>query len=297
MHWIQILINAGLEDAEPIEEALLNLGSVAVTLQDAADQPLYEPPVGTTPLWHKTRVIGLFEAETNMDLVCAALDNQFQNLTKNDYRVEIVENQAWERVWMEDFKPIRCGARLWICPSWCAIPDQHAVNLKLDPGLAFGTGTHPTTYLCLSWLDGLNINSKTLVDYGCGSGILAIAGLLLGATHATAIDNDPQALIATRDNAERNNIDDKNLNVIYPREIPKNVKADIMIANILAQPLIDLADNICALLKNGGAIALSGVLEDQATAVMGAYDKWIDWQAPTIKEGWVRLSGAKRKNI
>jgi ribosomal protein L11 methyltransferase len=294
MHWIQILINARLADAEPIEEALLNLGSVAVTLQDAADQPLYEPPIGTTPLWHKTRVIGLFEAETNMDLVCAALQNQFPQLNNNDYRAEIVENQVWERVWMEDFKPIRCGKRLWICPSWCAIPDKSAVNLILDPGLAFGTGTHPTTHLCLAWLDGLDIKNKTLIDYGCGSGILTIAGLLLGATHATAIDNDPQALIATRDNAERNNIDDKNLSIIYPREIPEDLKADFMIANILAQPLIDLSGNICGLLKIGGEIALSGILEDQAEAVMNAYAQWINWQAPTVKEGWVRLSGRKR---
>jgi ribosomal protein L11 methyltransferase len=294
MHWIQILINARLEDAEPLEDTLLNLGSVAVTLQDAADQPLYEPPIGTTPLWHKTHVIGLFEAETNMDLVCAALQNQFPQLSKNDYRVEIVENQAWERVWMDSFKPIRCGKRLWICPSWCAIPDESAVNLMLDPGLAFGTGTHPTTHLCLSWLDGLDVKNKTLIDYGCGSGILAIAGLLLGATHATAIDNDPQALIATHDNAQRNNIDDKKLNIIYPREIPGNLQADIMIANILAQPLIDLSESICGLLKSGGEIALSGILEEQAEAVMNAYTKWIDWQAPTVKEGWVRLSGAKK---
>jgi len=293
MHWIQISINSNLEDAEPLEEALLDLGSVAVTLQDAADQPLYEPPLGTTPLWYKTRVIGLFEAASNIDLVCAALQNQFPQLTQNDYRVEIVEEQAWERVWMENFKPIRCGKRLWICPSWCEIPDKSAVNLMLDPGLAFGTGTHPTTHLCLAWLEGLDIKNKTLIDYGCGSGILAIAGLLLGATHATAIDNDPQALIATRDNAGRNKIDDKNLSIIYPREIPRNLKIDIVVANILAQPLIDLSENICALLKSGGEIALSGILEDQAEAVMNAYAKWIDWQAPIIKDGWVRLSGKK----
>jgi ribosomal protein L11 methyltransferase len=294
MHWIQILIDARLEEAETLEDALLNLGSVAVTLQDAADQPLYEPPLGTTPLWHKTRIIGLFEADVDMDLVCAALQNQFLILTKNDYRVEIVEDQAWERAWMDSFKPIRCGSRLWICPSWCAIPDNTAVNLMLDPGLAFGTGTHPTTHLCLSWLDGLDLKNKTLIDYGCGSGILTIAGLLLGATHAMAIDNDPQALIATRDNAARNNIDDKKLAVIYPREIPKNIQANIMIANILAQPLIDLSSTICSLLKSGGEIALSGILEEQADMVMQAYNEQIVWQAPIIKEGWVILNGIKK---
>jgi len=294
MHWIQILINARLEDAEALEDALLNLGSVAVTLQDAADQPLYEPPLGTTPLWYKTRVIGLFEAEANMDLVYAALHNQFSQLTKNDYRVEIVEDQAWERVWMDSFKPICCGKRLWICPSWCDIPDASAVNLMLDPGLAFGTGTHPTTHLCLSWLDNIDTKNKTLIDYGCGSGILAIAGLLLGAVHATAIDNDPQALIATRDNAARNNINAKNLSIIYPREISDNLKTDIVVANILAQPLIDLSENICGLLKSGGEVALSGILEDQTEEVMNAYAKWIDWQAPTIKEGWSRLNGVKK---
>jgi ribosomal protein L11 methyltransferase len=293
MSWIQILIDANLDDAESFEDALLNLGSLAVTLQDAADQPLYEPPIGSTPLWQRTRVIGLFETNTNIDLICAALHNQFTAFDDTLYRIEIVEDQAWERAWMANFKPIQCGARLWICPSWCDIPDKQAVNLMLDPGLAFGTGTHPTTHLCLQWLDGLYLKNKTLVDYGCGSGILAIAGLLLGTTHATAIDNDPQALIATRDNAERNHIDEKKLTVIYPREIPEKLQSDVLVANILAQPLIDLASNICALLKSGGDIALSGILEDQTQAVMQAYKPWIDWQAPTIKEGWVRLSGKK----
>ena len=164
----------------------------------------------------------------------------------------------------------------------------------LDPGLAFGTGTHPTTHLCLSWLDNIDTKNKTLIDYGCGSGILAIAGLLLGAVHATAIDNDPQALIATRDNAARNNINAKNLSIIYPREISDNLKTDIVVANILAQPLIDLSENICGLLKSGGEVALSGILEDQTEEVMNAYAKWIDWQAPTIKEGWSRLNGVKK---
>lgn len=294
MSWIQILIDSNLDDAESFESALLNLGSLAVTLQDAADQPLYEPPVGSTPLWQRTRVIGLFEANTNIDLICAALQNQFAAFNDSMYRIEIVEDQAWERAWMDNFKPIQCGTRLWICPSWCDIPDKQAVNLMLDPGLAFGTGTHPTTHLCLQWLDGLDVKNKTLIDYGCGSGILAIASLLLGVAHATAIDNDPQALIATRDNAQRNNIDTQKLTIIYPREIPRNLQTDVLVANILAQPLIDLANNIGALLKSGGDIALSGILEDQAQAVMQAYKPWIDWQTPTIKDGWVRLSGIRK---
>lgn len=294
MSWIQILIDAQFDDAEMFEDALLTLGSVAVTLQDAADQPLYEPPLGSTPLWQHTRVIGLFEANADIDLICAALKNEFDSFNEQMYRVEIVEDQAWERAWMDSFKPIACGKRLWICPSWCDIPDKSAVNLMLDPGLAFGTGTHPTTHLCLQWLDGLNLKNKTLIDYGCGSGILAIAALLLGATHATAIDNDPQALIATHDNAGRNNINEEQLTIIYPRQIPNVLQADVMVANILAQPLIDLAANICALLKSGGEIALSGILEEQHQQVMNAYNKWINWDAPTIKDGWVRLNGKKR---
>lgn len=294
MSWIQILINAKLDDAEMFEDALLNLGSVAVTLQDAADQPLYEPPLGSTPLWQHTRVIGLFEANADIDLICAALKNEFNSFSEQMYRVEIVEDQAWERAWMDSFKPIACGKRLWICPSWCEIPDKSAVNLMLDPGLAFGTGTHPTTHLCLEWLDSLTLNNKTIVDYGCGSGILAIAALLLGASHATAIDNDPQALIATHDNAQRNNINEQQLSIIYPRQIPNALQVDVIVANILAQPLIDLADNICALLKNGGEIALSGILEGQHQQVMKAYNKWINWDVPMIKDGWVRLNGIKK---
>lgn len=297
MSWIQILIDAKFDDAETFEDALLTLGSVAVTLQDAADQPLYEPPLGSTPLWQHTRVIGLFEANADIDLICAALKNEFNSFNEQMYRVEIVEDQAWERAWMDSFKPIACGKRLWICPSWCDIPDKSAVNLMLDPGLAFGTGTHPTTHLCLQWLDGLNLKNKTLIDYGCGSGILAIAALLLGATHATAIDNDPQALIATHDNAGRNHINEEQLTIIYPRQISKELQADVMVANILAQPLIDLASNICALLKSGGEIALSGILEEQHQQVMNAYSAWVNWDAPTIKDGWVRLSGKKHSVI
>lgn len=294
MPWIQIIVDVPLNQAETLEDTLLGIGSVAVTLQDAADQPLYEPPLGSTPLWEHTRVMGLFEADTDIDLIKAALQNEFPALTNEQYRIDIVEDQAWERAWMENFKPIRCGNKLWVCPSWCDIPDKHAVNLLLDPGLAFGTGTHPTTHLCLSWLDEIDLKNKTLIDYGCGSGILAIAALLLGATHATAIDNDPQALIATYDNAQRNNINTQQLTIIYPREINNTLQTDVIIANILAQPLVALASTICSLLKQQGVIALSGILEEQAPSVMQAYATWITWQPMVCKDGWVRLSGSKR---
>jgi ribosomal protein L11 methyltransferase len=256
MPWNEIRIVTSADEANDLSDHLTALGAVAVTFQDAGDEPIFEPKPETPRLWHQTIVIGLFDSETLLESITESLDPL-------PYQVWHIPDENWERRCLEDFKPIQMGKRLWICPSWHQPPDPQAVNVILDPGLAFGTGSHPTTRLCLEWLDASITPDQSIIDYGCGSGILAIAALKLGAKKALAVDNDPQALIATRDNAERNHIDSKDLITQGPDE---NITepADILIANILAQPLKELASHLASLTKPGGKIALSGILKDQA---------------------------------
>ncbi|MDX1398986.1 MAG: 50S ribosomal protein L11 methyltransferase, partial [Oceanospirillum sp.] len=207
-------------------------------------------------------------------------------------RIEILEDKDWEREWMENFHPIQVGERLWICPSWKEAPNPEATNLVLDPGLAFGTGTHPTTFMCLEWLDQHDVDGQTVVDYGCGSGILGVAALLLGAEKAYGVDNDPQALVATRENTDRNSLPAESFDVYYPGKIG-DVKADLMLANILAGPLIDLAPTISALVKDQGSLVLSGILSHQADDVIAAYTPWFNFDPVKQKDEWVCLSAVK----
>ena len=293
MPWLQIKININKNDAEPIEDAILAAGAVSVTLEDSADQPILEPALGETPLWDKTRITGLFDAETNTDEALKLAELELGQALP-EYRWELLEDKDWEREWMKNYHPIQCGDNLWICPSWIAPPEPDKINLMLDPGLAFGTGTHPTTFLCLQWIDQLNTQGKTLYDYGCGSGILGIAALLKDAEQVIGIDIDPQALVATADNAERNNLPTDAMPVFLPKDCPTE-PADIMLANILAGPLAELAPSLNALTKPGGLLCLSGILDSQAEAVMAAYTKWFDFDPITQKDEWVRLT-ARKKN-
>lgn len=293
MAWLQLIFASNREQAAALEDALLDCDAVSVTLQDDADEPVLEPGVGETPLWSATKVVALFTEDTAIEIVLATLAAQLPNLPS--WTLERVEEQAWERAWMADFQPMRFGERLWICPSWCEPPDPTGVVLALDPGLAFGTGTHPTTALCLEWLDGRALNGRTVLDYGCGSGILAIAALLLGADRAIAVDNDPQALVATRDNALRNGIDPQRLSTFTPEQLPTDCIADITIANILAGPLQTLAPLLTQHTREGGLIALSGILDTQSEAVTECYRQSFAMQPAITKENWVRLSGVKRR--
>ncbi|MCW8884181.1 MAG: 50S ribosomal protein L11 methyltransferase [Motiliproteus sp.] len=297
MPWLQMKLDIEPQKAEAYEDLLLALGCCAVTLEDGADQPLFEPELGTTPLWDKTRITGLFDAETDLQQLQQGLRTGHQQIAPDNpfpsYKTEILEDKDWEREWMENFHPMRFGERLWVCPSWKEVPDPTAANLMLDPGLAFGTGTHPTTALCLEWLDAQDCNGAEVIDYGCGSGILGIAALLLGASKLVATDIDPQALQASLDNAQRNQIDPKLMELYYPDKMPE-LEADILVANILAGPLVELAPVLAKLVKSGGKIALSGVLESQAEALMEAYQPWFDLQPATQREEWMRLTGVKR---
>lgn len=292
MPWLQVRLAITPEQAETYEDALLGVGAVSVTFMDAEDQPIFEPDLGTTPLWSNTHLLALFEADTDPANLVAHL----QLLTGGElpaHEIEHIEDQDWERSWMDNFQPMHFGQRLWIVPSWHAAPQPEAVNLLLDPGLAFGTGTHPTTALCLEWLDGQDLNDCTVIDFGCGSGILAIAALLLGAPQAIGTDIDPQALEASRDNAGRNGIDPARFPVYLPADMPQQ-PADVVVANILAGPLVSLAPQITALVKAGGRLALSGILAEQAEEVRAAYADAFDLDPTAIKDGWVRISGVKR---
>ena len=291
MPWIQIKINATAKSANKVSNMLMGLGAQAVTYMDAQDTPVYEPLPGETKLWGDTRCIGLFDAEVDPAPIIAF----FQKHISEDvpYQVELLEDKDWVREWMEHFQPMQFGERLWICPSWRDVPDPTAVNVLLDPGLAFGTGTHPTTALCLQWLDSLDLKGKTLVDFGCGSGILAIAALKLGAERVIGIDIDPQAIEASRDNAQRNGVSDQ-LELYLPEDQPKNFQADIVVANILAGPLRELSGLISGLVKPHGLMAISGILESQAPELLEVYSQWFAMNPATEREEWCRLDGIKK---
>jgi ribosomal protein L11 methyltransferase len=286
MPWLELRIDSSREDAPALEEALLTAGALSVTLQDNADQPIFEPALGETPLWQATRVTGLFEADVDTAKV-------ERRLRLNQPHWHVVEDKDWEREWMQHYQPIQCGERLWICPSWLAPPNPDAVNLLLDPGLAFGTGTHPTTFLCLAWLADQQLQDLSVMDYGCGSGILGIASLLLGAKQAVGVDIDPQALLATQDNAARNGLAPERFPVFFPRQAPGE-PVDLLLANILAGPLVELAPTLLELLKPGGRICLSGVLASQAETVQQAYRNSIDFAPIRQKDEWVCMTGVRR---
>ncbi len=290
MPWIQIRITATARTAVQVSSMLLGRGAQAVTFMDAKDVPVYEPMPGETPLWGETEVMGLFDAETDP----APTITFFQQIFGEDvgYKVEQLEDKDWVREWMDHFHPMQFGERLWICPSWRDVPNPDAVNVMLDPGLAFGTGTHPTTALCLQWLDGLDLAGKTVVDFGCGSGILGIAALKLGAARVIGIDIDPQAIQASRDNAERNGVADQ-IELYLPADQPQDVEADVVVANILAGPLRELAPLIAGHGKAGSLMALSGVLESQAPELETIYGQWFEMDPTAVKEEWCRLSGRK----
>ena len=293
MPWLQVRINTERARAEAIEDALLAAGAVSVTLQDNADQPILEPALGETPLWDQTGISALFDASIDPDIASFAA-GQALGEPLPEHRWELLEDKDWEREWMNNYHPIHCGGDLWICPSWKEAPNPEATNLQLDPGLAFGTGTHPTTFMCLQWLaEQAPLNGEQLVDYGCGSGILGIAALLLGGDKVVGTDIDPQALIATHDNADRNQIERERFPVFLPKECP-DVEADITLANILAGPLAELAPELNRLTKPGGRLCLSGVLESQAETVMDAYRRWFDFDPIRQQEEWVCLTATKR---
>jgi ribosomal protein L11 methyltransferase len=295
MPFLQLTLHIGAADPEPLEDLVLEAGAVSITLEDAGDDPVLEPAPGTTPLWPSVNLKALFDADTPRENVIAALEAAIGPLPQHEFAT--IEDRAWEREWLKDFRPMRFGQRLWICPGGQMPPDDEVAGtepliVELDPGLAFGTGTHPTTALCLEWLDATPLEGRRIIDYGCGSGVLAIAALKLGADAALAVDIDPQAVQATRDNAERNNV----ASLIETGEVSlvDNYEADILLANILAEPLKELAPRFAEMLAPGARIVLSGILASQAADVTDRYAPWFDIAPAQLRDDWVRLDGTRR---
>ncbi len=289
MPWLQIHITADKPQVAGIEEALEQLGALSITLLDARDQPMLEPPPGATPLWNLTEIMALFEANTDTDHLRSTLTAILDHDSQQSLRLEMLQDQAWERAWLEHFRPMRFGQRLWICPTGFEVDAPDSTVVELDPGLAFGTGTHATTRLCLEWLDSANLKGRSLIDFGCGSGILAIAALKLGVREAVAIDHDPQALLATHSNALNNQVAQQLTTL--DSDAPCPAAADIVVANILANVLIELAPQIGSLVHPGGHLVLSGILQQQADQVAQAYAARFNFSPAHEQDGWILLEG------
>lgn len=290
MSFLQLAFDIAARDSEAVEAACFDAGALSVTLLDAANAPILEPAPGATPLWPTVRLAALFPADADRAAIDTALAPHLVFLMAVA-KWEVIADRVWEREWLKDFRPMRFGARLWVSPSEQAPAQSDATVVWLDPGLAFGTGTHATTAMCLAWLDGIDLQARDVIDYGCGSGVLAIAALKLGARRAAAIDLDPQALTAARDNALRNGVSAR-LEVLSTADPPP--LADVLIANILAEPLIALAPRFASLLYPRGAIALSGILASQADAVASAFTPWFDMRPFAARGEWVCLDGVRR---
>jgi ribosomal protein L11 methyltransferase len=291
MEWRQFVMNLESLSPDQVEEVLLRHGAQAVTFTDAGDNPVLEPAPGETPLWSRVTITGLFPSSADFGLLREDLLRSLPVTKLPVHRIETLRDRAWEREWLKDFRPVRFGDRLWICPTGFEVADEAAVVVRLDPGLAFGTGTHPTTALCLEWLDEIDLRGRRVLDYGCGSGILSVASLLLGADSVTALDIDSQAITATRQNAARNAVADRITTTMDAASLEGEF--DVVVANILAEPLVRHAGTISERLVPGGAIALSGIMEHQAGTVAAAYGRRVEFEAPATRAAWVRLSGRR----
>jgi len=292
MPWIQAHLIIPKEQTAIAELVMETIGAVSITLGDAQDEPVLETLPDEIKLWSLVKLTALFEFSADIsDRIRQQVNQAFNRDISQQLIIEVLEDQEWERAWLEYFKPLKFGDHLWICPTGQKVEEPNAIIIDLDPGLAFGTGTHPTTALCLEWLDQHHPADKTVIDFGCGSGVLAIAALKLGAEKATGIDYDPQALIASRDNALKNQVNDR-LSVM--KTASQNLeKADILIANILAGVLIELVETISGLVKPGGQIILSGILPQQADKVADTYRRFFTMETAVEKNDWIRLQGQR----
>ncbi|WP_293936039.1 50S ribosomal protein L11 methyltransferase [Iodobacter sp.] len=295
MAWQELRITTESIHAERFSDALFDLGALSVSIEDAAagtdaEKPIFgEPGEPVDQLWEQSVVLALFDEDIDTALIVAAASNTLK-LSAPSFDVVRVEEQDWVRLTQSQFNPIPISNRLWITPTWHECPDAGAISIQLDPGLAFGTGSHPTTRLCLKWLDSNLAGGETLLDYGCGSGILAIAGIKLGAASAVGVDIDPQAMTASRQNAEQNAVEVQ----FYLPDAEPTASYDVVIANILTNPLKALAPMLAAKVKLGGRIALSGILAEQADDVIAIYSQWFAMNTPQIEDGWVCLSGTRK---
>jgi ribosomal protein L11 methyltransferase len=294
MSWQQLRLVTVASQSEWLSEWLFSTGALSVTLQDAGEQPIFEPKLNTTPLWNLTQIISLFAADFDLTPLLESLTIAKTKGIVVSYHVEILEDKNWLKESLRDWQAQRFGKRLWVCPSWQTVSATEAIIVHLDPGLAFGTGTHPTTALCLEWLDAHLLAGQTLIDYGCGSGILAIAAKKLDAEKVWAIDHDPQALQATTENALRNQVTANDFMVTSSAELP-TCQADVLIANILAKPLIALAPQFAKLLKLEGTLVLSGILTQQIDEIKEAYYDYFIFHTQLMRDGWALIAGRRHK--
>lgn len=291
MSWLQLHLTIEKSRAAQVEQLFEEMGALSVTFADAGDEPILEIGPGETRLWSQVRASALFSGDRDPDGLRAELNQGLNIDVSHQLALEVLEDQAWERSWLDHFRPMRFGRRLWVRPSGQAVEQPNAVVVDLDPGLAFGTGTHPTTALCLEWLDGAELAGKSVIDFGCGSGILAIAALKLGALAATGSDHDPQAILSSRDNAEKNGVSDR-LSLCGPGEA-LDEPSNVLLANILSGTLIELAPTLAHLTRPSGDLLLSGILIPQADQVIAAFRPWFRFDPPKTQEEWVLLHGVR----
>lgn len=284
MPFEQLTLTLHKDQAELVSDALEHLGALSVTLQDAEDEPIFEPTLHSTPLWSRTQVVGLYAAGEDCQRIQQAIEAALAEPI--EALITHIPDQDWVRASLDQFKPMRFGQRLWICPTWHTVDSTEATIIKLDPGLAFGTGSHPTTGLMLEWLDAAPLADLTIIDYGCGSGILGIAALKLGATRVIGVDHDPQALLSTRENAAQNDV---KIEVYLPEETPDHLQADIILANIVLNPLLMLKTLFHEQLKSDGLLVLSGVLNEQGSTLIQDYADRFDLVEAQLEGDWMRL--------
>ena len=296
MPWQSLRLLVDSKTAEPLSDALMEAGALSVALEDADagtvdETPLFgEPDYPSAELWQRSVAVVLFEIDADVAAILAEAAAAIGAPAPAGYTIETVADEDWVRLTQSQFDPIPISPRLWIVPTWHDAPDATAINLKLDPGLAFGTGSHPTTRLCLAWLDAHLAGGETLLDYGCGSGILAIAAAKLGSGTVDGIDIDPQAVTASRDNATLNAVTAR---FGLPGELPE-CTYDVVVANILTNPLKAMAPLLAGRVRMGGRLVLSGILAEQADEVMAIYQQWFVFDPPASDEGWVRLAGTRK---
>lgn len=292
--FIQLQFELASEQVEAVDAALFDIGALAVTQLNAGDSPLFESVKGKGDVWQRVSLQALFDADANLEELISALTQAVGPASNHGWKLTALPDQDWHRAWLDRYEPICFGDRLWVCPSWKPVPEHCNFPIILDPGTAFGTGTHPTTALCLEWLDSFDCADKKVIDFGCGSGILAIAAAVLGATQVVGIDNDMDAVENCRQNCLKNNLSENHVRSFHSNAYPELLlTADLVLANILAGPLIELADEICGLLKPRGRLVLSGILESQIDQVIEAYSGMIRFESPTLREEWVVLTGTK----
>ncbi len=293
MTWWQLSVQCKAAELEQIEDLLFELGALSINLADARDEPLYEPLPGHTPVWQESVVTGMFDSSCDPEALYHRLIEKLPENITGSVTQNRLEDQDWVLSYRDHYFPIQCADKLWIVPGWHDAPDPDAVNICLDPGLAFGTGGHPTTSLCLSWLANNDVKNQVIIDYGCGSGILAIAACKLGASIVTGIDIDPQALEASRQNAERNDIAAEQLPLSLPAQF-EPTQVDLLMANILSEPLIQLSEIFAGLVKPGGKILLSGILSHQEDEIQSAYQLFFELDPATANEDWIRVTGTRK---